>query len=122
VIAPDVASAQRIREAQPRWSVNGLALALVAPLLDRTDLGAWQRGIAALRSSLGGALRAHDFDVTCTSANWLLVDRRGLRSDLAPFGVAVRDCASFGMPGVHRVALPRPEQLDRVIAAFAAVA
>lgn len=122
VIAPDVEAARRIRASQPRWSVNGLALALVPALLERTELTAWQRGIADLGASLAAALGARGFDVTCTAANWLLVDRPGLRADLAPLGLAVRDCTSFGMPGVHRVALPRPEQLDRVIAAFAAVA
>ena len=34
----------------------------------------------------------------------------------------VRDLASFGLPGTFRVALPRPDQLDAVIAVFAALA
>ena len=57
-----------------------------------------------------------------TAANWVLVDHPGLRRSLAPHGVVVRDCASFGLPGVHRVALPSPDRLDEVLAAFAAVA
>lgn len=121
-IAPDGAAAARLRDAQPQWSVNGLALALVPALLDRTDLVAWASSIAALRARFVAAVSGLGFAVDDTEANWVLVDHPGLRAALAPHGVVVRDCASFGLAGVHRVALPRPADLDRVIAAFAAVA
>ncbi|MCU1500795.1 MAG: putative threonine-phosphate decarboxylase [Ilumatobacteraceae bacterium] len=121
VIAPDLHSAERIRARQPQWSVNGLALALLPELLARTDLAAWATGIARLRDELLVALVGLGIDAAPTSANWLLVRQPDLRRRLAPFGVVVRDCASFGLDGLHRVALPPPAQLDRVCDAFAAV-
>lgn len=121
-IAPDGTSAARLRAAQPQWSVNGLALALLPALLAQTDLVGWATQIAELRGRFVRALRDLSLDVRDTDANWVLVERPGLRADLAPHGVIVRDCASFGLPGMHRVALPAPDAFDRVIAAFAAVA
>jgi histidinol-phosphate/aromatic aminotransferase/cobyric acid decarboxylase-like protein len=51
--------------------------------------------------------------------NWVLIDDAPhLRSALAPLGVLVRDCTSFGLPNMVRVALPRPHQFSRVVAAF----
>lgn len=121
VIAPDAGTAEAIRARQPTWAVNGLALAVLPRLLAATDLGKWTDEIAELRIEFATALRALDYVVTDTSANWVLVDRVGLRADLAERGVVVRDCASFGLVGVHRVALPARETFERVLAAFAAV-
>ena len=53
--------------------------------------------------------------VLCTSA-------AGLRERLAPFGVVVRDCASFGLVGQARVAVPSEEGLDRLADALEASA
>lgn len=122
VIAPDDRAAEQIRAAQPQWALNGLALALVPDLLARTDLAVWAGQIASSRVQFCAALRGLGLDVWDTDANWLLVERPGLRSALAPLGVVVRDCASFGLAGLHRVALPSPADLDRVLAAFARVA
>ena len=121
VIAPDEVAARAMRERQPAWAVNGLALAVLPRLLDMTDLATWQGMIAAARHQLIAALRPLGFALTDTCANWVLVDRPGLRSDLARHGIVVRDCASFGLAGIHRVAIPAPAELDRVVAAFAAV-
>ena len=62
-----------------------------------------------------GALRPRPSD-----ANWVLVDRGGLREALAPHGVVVRDCARFGLPGVTRIAVPSGEGLERLATALAA--
>lgn len=122
VVAPDVDSARRIVARQPRWAVNALALGVVEPLLDETDLPGWARGVRHLREHLASALAACGWDVTATDANWVLVrSARPLRDDLAGQGIVVRDGTSFGLPGTFRVALPRPEQLNDVLAAFAAV-
>ena len=68
------------------------------------------------------ALTGLGVDVTPTDANWVLVRTdRPLRDDLIGRGVVVRDCANFGLPGTFRVALPRPDQLNAVLAAFAAL-
>jgi histidinol-phosphate/aromatic aminotransferase/cobyric acid decarboxylase-like protein len=121
-IAPDAAAAARVRALQPQWSVNGLALALLPALLAETDLVGWAAQIAELRARFTAALRALSLDVRDTDANWVLLHRPGLRADLAPHGVVVRDCASFGLPGIHRVALPPPGEFGRVVAAFATIA
>jgi len=122
VIAPDAAAAAAIVQRQPEWSVNALALASVEPLLTDADLPGWARGVRAMRGHLGASLRELGFDVGDTDANWVLVrDDRPLRDELARHGVLVRDCASFGLTGTFRVALPRPDQLNAVVAAFRAV-
>lgn len=121
VIAPDADSARRLIRRQPQWSVNALALDIVPDLLDATDLPGWRDQIVMLRTTFGAALRGLGFRVRDTVANWVLVDRPGLRADLAAHRVLVRDCASFGLAGVHRVALPQPARFDLVIDAFAQV-
>lgn len=121
-IAPDVAQADVVRARQPRWSVNGLALALVEPLLAASDLPGWADRIASLRGALRDGLRDRGFAVDDTAANWVLVHSPQLRERLAPHGIVVRDCASFGLPGTYRVALPDPVDLSRVLDAFEAVA
>jgi histidinol-phosphate/aromatic aminotransferase/cobyric acid decarboxylase-like protein len=120
-IAPTLEAASDLRNRQPRWAVNGLALAVVGDLVATTDLAEWSGAIAALRDEFSDALRALGFAVRNTDVNWVLVERPDLRAALAPHGIVVRDCASFGLPGVHRVALPSRAQFERVVAAFAAV-
>ncbi|MEQ1698604.1 MAG: aminotransferase class I/II-fold pyridoxal phosphate-dependent enzyme [Ilumatobacteraceae bacterium] len=121
VIAPTPDTARAIRDLQPRWAVNGLALAALPELLAVTDLSGWAIQIAALRNQFATALTTLGFHATPTEANWLLVEHRGLRAGIAPHGVLVRDCAGFGLGDVHRVALPAPAQLDAVLQAFAAI-
>ncbi len=121
VIAPDEEGAEAIRARRPRWSVNGLALALVAPMLEATDLPGWARDIADLRGLFAAELSALGLDVSESAANWVLVHGvPGLRENLAPRGIVVRDCTSFGLAGTVRIALPRPEHLDRVLTDLAA--
>lgn len=120
VIAPHADAARRIRERQPRWAVSGLASAVIDDLVAATDIEAWQRQIETLRTSFAAELRSLGYVVRDTSVNWLLV-HDDLRARLAPHGVVVRDCASFGMHGWSRVALARPDDLDRVLTAFAEV-
>ena len=122
-IAPDSASADRIRVAQPRWAVNGLALALIPALLAETDLTSTAQRVAVHREAFEAAVSALGFSVRAGIAPWLLLDSTpGLRSALAPTGVIVRDCSSFGLDGVHRIALPRPEHVDRVVGALSSLA
>lgn len=122
VVAPEAAAAARIAARQPRWSVNALALAVVAPLLADDDLPGWARGVRHLREHVVTTLTGLGIDVAPTDANWVLVrSDRPLRDDLIAHGVVVRDCANFGLPGTFRVALPRPDQLNAVVTAFAAL-
>jgi histidinol-phosphate/aromatic aminotransferase/cobyric acid decarboxylase-like protein len=120
VLAPDAAFAQRVRARQPRWAVNGIALAALPELLEAADLVGWQREVARLRDALVGVLARHGLRAEPSDANYLLVrGAAGLREGLAPLGVVVRDCASFGLDGTVRIAVPGPAGLDRLDAALA---
>jgi len=118
VIAPDAAAASAVRARQPRWSVNGLALAVVEALTPASDPAAWTSAIAALRARLVAALTSCDLTVTDTETCWVLVHRAGLRELLVPQGIVVRDCTSFGMSGVARVAVPDDDGRARLVAAL----
>jgi threonine-phosphate decarboxylase len=118
VVAPSAALAQAVRDRQPRWSVNGLASAVVEALLPATDLGGWVGGIAVLRRRLLAGLRERGLVVHDTDACWLLVERSDLRRLLAPHGVLVRDCTSFGLPHLTRLAVPGDQARDRLFAAL----
>jgi histidinol-phosphate/aromatic aminotransferase/cobyric acid decarboxylase-like protein len=120
-IAPSDADAGALRRRQPQWSVNGPALAVVERLLPLTDLAGWSRSIGQRRAALVGELRTLGVPVTDTDACWVLVDRPGLRDELLPYGVVVRDCASFGLPGIHRIAVPTDAQAERLGVALRAV-
>jgi histidinol-phosphate/aromatic aminotransferase/cobyric acid decarboxylase-like protein len=123
VLAPDARLAERLRHRQPRWAVNGIAAALVPELLERADLPAWSAAIAALRTQLVDVLHAHGFRPRPSDAPFVLVDRAaGLRGRLAPLGIVVRDCTSFGLPGCARIAVPGPDGLERLDRALNAVA
>lgn len=108
----------RLRAAQPHWSVSTLALAVLPDLLALADLPAWATGIAGLRAELTRLLQAHGLRVEAADAPWVLVHEPGLREHLAPHGVLVRDCTSFGMPGVARIAVPGPDGLGRLATAL----
>jgi histidinol-phosphate/aromatic aminotransferase/cobyric acid decarboxylase-like protein len=111
----------RCRARQPGWSVNGLACAALPDLLQTVDLPGWSAGTARLRDDLVGLLRRHGLAPRPSDTNWVLVDAPGLRELLAPRGVLVRDCSSFGLPDVARIAVPDPNGLARLDAALAAV-
>ncbi len=109
----DVVAAARV--AQPQWSVNGLALAAVPALVASARLAAWAGAIAELRTQLLGVLARRGLRARPSDVNWVLVDDAGdLRERLGARAVVVRDCASFGMPGTVRIAVPGPEGLARL--------
>ena len=117
VVAPssDPGLIDRLATAQPRWSVNGLALALLPELVATADLPSWQQRVAEARDALGSVLAAHGLRARPSDANYLLVDgAAGLRDRLAAQGVVVRDCSSFGMPDTVRMAVPGPGGLERL--------
>ena len=118
VIAPDGDAARRIRQRQAQWSVNGLALAVVDALAASSDPVAWTARIAALRARLVDELRRRDLIVDDTDTCWVLVHRSGLRERLAHRGVVVRDCASFGLPGISRIAVPGLDDQQRLLGAL----
>lgn len=111
VVAPDVG---RLRLRQPEWSVNGLAVAALPDLLETVDLPGWASDIAALRTDLVGLLEAAGLAPEPSDANFVLARAPGLRDRLAPHGVLVRDCASFGLPDHVRIAVPDKDGLGRL--------
>lgn len=113
---PDLVT--RCRRRQPEWSVNSLALAALPDFLTLVDLGGWSTEVAALRTQLCDALAGYGLVSRPSDANWLLVEHPSLRTLLAPHGVVVRDCSSFGLPGLTRVAVPSSEGLERLVAAL----
>ena len=120
VIAPDAERTVALVARQPAWSVSGLALALVAPLLARTDLPGWAAGIATARAEVAALFPT--YEVTEAAANWILVhNAASLREPLARRGVLVRDCASFGLTGTIRVAVPDADGRERLATALADV-
>jgi histidinol-phosphate/aromatic aminotransferase/cobyric acid decarboxylase-like protein len=123
VLAPDAHLAERLRRRQPRWAVNGIAAALLPELLEQADLRAWATGIGALRAQLVDVLHAHGLHPRPSDAPFVLVDRAaGLRDRLAPLGIVLRDCTSFGLPGCARIAVPDADGLERLDRALDAVA
>ena len=122
VVCPDPDVRDRLAARQPRWSVNGLACAALPDLLATVDLTGWAAAVATLRLDLTRLLVSHGLDVRSgATANWVLVDGApDLRARLLGQAVVVRDCTSFGLPGVHRVAVPSPADLPRLAAALEA--
>ena len=114
VLAPDGAAARRVAAGQTTWSVNGLAASALADLLAVADLPAWAATVARWRADLVAVLAAAGLGAEPSDAPWVLVRAPGLRARLAPHGVLVRDCASFGLPDHARVAVPGPAGLDRL--------
>jgi histidinol-phosphate/aromatic aminotransferase/cobyric acid decarboxylase-like protein len=111
VVADDVA---RLTAGQPEWSVNALALAVLPDLLATADLPTWATAIAARRRQLADLLATHGLIVAAGDAPWVLTPTPGLRERLAPHGVVVRDCASFGLDGWARIAVPDDRGLERL--------
>jgi histidinol-phosphate/aromatic aminotransferase/cobyric acid decarboxylase-like protein len=114
VIATDEESAVRIRARQPRWAVNGLAVAALPALLQTVNLPAWSKAIARLREDLVQTLEEVGLHPQPSDANWVLVHAPGLRNALAHRAISVRDCTSFGLPGTVRIAVPDQEGLRRL--------
>jgi len=115
VIADDV---DRFARRQSEWSVGSLALAVLPEMLESCDLTGWSGSIASARRELVEVFVGRGFTVDAGDGPWVLVHAPGLREGLAPHGVVVRDCASFGLPGVVRVAVPDGGGLTRLEAAL----
>lgn len=111
VIADDVG---RFARHEPAWAVGSLGLAVLAELLESVDLPGWTQRIASARAALADEFARRGWQVRSADAPWVLVGAPGLRDRLALEGIVVRDCASFGMPGVVRVAVPDGRGLERL--------
>ena len=121
VAAPETAAA--LRAAAPPWSVNACAQAAgVAALADAQH---HERGLVLLRRErdrLTSALRDRGWVVEPSAAAFFLVDTgdaAAARAALLAHGCLVRDCSSFGLPRHVRLSPRRPNENDRLLAAFA---
>ncbi len=109
----------RLEARQPRWSVATPALGALPDLLERSDPAGWARAVAQARAELRVELERFGLHPRPSDANFVLVDgAAGLRERLAPLGVVVRDCASFGLPGAVRIAVPDSKGLTRLVDAL----
>jgi histidinol-phosphate/aromatic aminotransferase/cobyric acid decarboxylase-like protein len=115
VLADD---AGRLTTRQPAWPLNGIALAVLPDLLERSDLPGWRDRVARRRVELGDLLTSHGLPMEAADAPWVLTEAPGLRERLAPHGVVVRDCTSFGLPDHVRIAVPDERGLDRLAEAL----
>jgi histidinol-phosphate/aromatic aminotransferase/cobyric acid decarboxylase-like protein len=123
VANPDVVRAAR--RFQPEWSVSAAAQAAgLAALEDQEHL---RRSLALIREAkpelIEGLVRL-EFPVQPGAANFLMI-RTGpnVRTALLQnHGIAVRDCASFGLPDYIRVGVRTPEENARLLDALAHVA
>jgi histidinol-phosphate/aromatic aminotransferase/cobyric acid decarboxylase-like protein len=112
----------RLEARQPQWSVGSLAIGLLPDLLELADLARWQKEIAVLRNDLTGLLRHYGLRPRSSDANFVLCDGpSGFRDGLLSHGVVVRDCRSFGLADVVRIAVPNPAGLERLAAALDAL-
>ncbi len=123
--------AARIRGQQPPWSVNSLALALGAKVLDDDDFGRQTRALVGeLRQGLAAGLaRLAGLVVYPGEANYLLCRwqrlPQGLADGAAVFdallaqGIAIRQAGNFpGLDGSYfRVAVRSREENERLLAA-----
>lgn len=115
VLADDAAG---LAASQPAWPIDGIALAVLPDLLARAELPRWCEEIAERRRELVALLVRHGLEVAAGEAPWVLVHHGDLRQRLAPHGVLVRDCASFGMPDWTRIAVPGDSGLAALDAAL----
>jgi len=104
----------QLKDRQPQWSLNGLAADALPDLLETVDLMTWAKETARLRDELGDTLERHGFTPQPSDANWVLLHAPDLRDRLAPHGICIRDCTSFGLAGTVRIAVPNDEQRTRL--------
>lgn len=119
VAQPGLAAA--LRHLADPWSVGSHALAAATAGGWGLDDGA-RRTIADWRTDLVTALEARERTSVPSDANFVLTTVTGSTdsfiSALAADRIAVRSCASFGLAGVVRIAVPTPAGLIRLVAAL----
>ena len=119
VLSSEPERVARLARSQPRWAVNGMAAAALPDLLATADLPGWAAAVAEGRAALVALLDAHGLEPQPSDANYVLCARAaGLRERLGRHGVVVRDCASFGLAGHARVAVPHEAGLARLAEAL----
>ena len=117
----------RLDVARPAWNLSAPAAAVGAYCLDQTAFVERTRTrVDAERRRMRDRLDALGYDVSPSVAPFLLVDVGSRPVDalvetLAADGIAVRDCASFGLESHVRLAVKRAAENDRLLEALADV-
>lgn len=110
------------RALQHAWSVNAVAQAAgLAAIRDEAHVAAAREVIREGKAYLCAELGALGLAVSPSATNFLLVrvgDGAGVRRALLRRGLAVRDCASFGLPEYIRVAVRAREDCTRLVRAL----
>lgn len=102
----------------PAWPLSTPAIAAaVAGMADTEHLGAGAALARRFVEQVAAAFSEVGVDLFPSVVNYFLAHAPGAATALLGRSVAVRDCASFGLPGYIRVAAPRAEQLSTVLAA-----
>jgi len=113
--------------ARPPWSVSAPAqaagVAALSPAAEEHLLRS-RRLLARSAALLAEGLSRLGLRFAPGAANFFLVEvgsGRGVREALLRRGLQVRDCASFGLPAHIRIAVRRPEENARLLAALGEV-
>jgi histidinol-phosphate/aromatic aminotransferase/cobyric acid decarboxylase-like protein len=109
---------------QPPWAVSAPAVAAGIRALEEAGFALRSRErVAETRRRLVAVLWRAGFAIPEPHANFILVDvgdGAGFRRGLMERGFVVRDCASFGLPGYVRVAIPHERDRTRLAVAMIA--
>ena len=121
-LAAPPAVVEATRHLQPSWSVNAVAQAVgLAALADEAHVAAAREVIAEAKAQLQEQLAALGVPAVPSAANFMLVrvgNATGVRRTLLRRRILVRDCTSFGLPDYIRIAVRRPEECARLVAAL----
>jgi L-threonine-O-3-phosphate decarboxylase len=112
---------EKLRQAQPPWSVSAVAQAAgVAALRHPAHLEDSLKRLASAKHELFEGLTQLGLVPVPSTTHFFLVPCGGsaLRQVLLLRGILVRDCASFGVPNFVRIATRRPEDNSRLLAAL----
>jgi histidinol-phosphate aminotransferase len=113
---------ERARRQQPSWRVSAPAqAAALACLGEEAFVAESARLVGETKRWLADALRTQGFTVHEGAANFLLIkvgDAAQVRTGLLRRKIAVRDCASFGLPEYVRVSVRTPDECERLVAAL----
>jgi histidinol-phosphate/aromatic aminotransferase/cobyric acid decarboxylase-like protein len=114
---PRVATA--LRALAPPWCVSTAAIAAgLAGLADSRHREATRAASTRGRVALTAAMQRLGLPTTDAAANYVCVrvgDEDAACTAIANGGVRVRPCADLGVPGWIRIAVPHPDDLDRVV-------